>query len=157
VARRGRTRKEGHAGEARAGGQRDVGREVAVERAGADGGDPRRGVGDRGGGRAGVARRAGDEHAGRRGAERAHGHGVAEVGRRAAAEGEREHAHAVGQGGVDAGEDVGGKAPFRPAHLVRGHARAGRHPARRPSRVPEEAPSPGLVFHPAQPLFQPRR
>ncbi|KAM0906030.1 hypothetical protein ACQ4PT_017006 [Festuca glaucescens] len=53
--------------------------EVAVQRASADGGDPRRGFRDRGAGRARVACRAGNEHASRRSTEGTDRHRVSEA------------------------------------------------------------------------------
>ncbi|XBH94874.1 hypothetical protein VPH35_085547 [Triticum aestivum] len=116
----------------------DVGGEAAVERPRAHGGDPWRAVRQRRRAWPGIARRAGHKYSPFHGAVRAHGDAVAVVVRRAAAEGEGEHVHAVGDGDLHALEDVGAEAAADPAHLVRGDARARRHALGRPGRVAQQ-------------------
>ncbi|KAF7074798.1 hypothetical protein CFC21_079621 [Triticum aestivum] len=116
----------------------DVGGEVAVECPRAHGGDPWRAVRQRRRAGPGISRRAGHKYSPFHGAVRAHGDAVAVVVRRATAEGQGEHVHAVGDGDLHALEDVGAEAAADPAHLVRGHARARRHALGRARRVAQQ-------------------
>ena len=119
----------------------DVGREVAVHGAGAGGEDPRREVGGGAEGGARVAGGADDGDAAADSVEGPDGDAVVEVVGGVAAEGEREHVHAVVDGGVERGQDVGVEAlaavHWRVAHAVGRHARAGRAARRRAVAEPE--------------------
>jgi hypothetical protein len=107
----------------------EVRRELAVHGTGADCKDPRRDVGDGTEAGAGVAGGADDGDAAADGVEGPDGDAVVEVVAGLAAKGERQHVHAVVDGGVKRGQDVRVEAPAavhgRVAHAVRRHARAG--------------------------------
>ncbi|GER30236.1 ATP synthase subunit alpha [Striga asiatica] len=120
----------GDAGEVLTVPEGDVGREVAVEGAGADGGYPRRHVGEAVRAGPGVAGRAGDEDAPLDGGEGADGHAVP---------GEGQHVDAVGHGPVQSRQDVRAEAAAGPADFVNRQPGPGGHPAGRPCGEPEQA------------------
>lgn len=102
--------------------------EIAIDRAGADGDLPRRDIGNGGVGGAGVPGRANHSDPLHGGMEGSDGEAVVEEGRGASAEGGGDDVDAVGDSGVEGGEDVGVEALVAldgsPADLVGGDAGA---------------------------------
>jgi hypothetical protein len=119
----------------------DVGRELAVHGASARGEEPRREVGGGAECRARVAGGADDGDAAADGMEGSDGDAVVQVVGGVAAQGERQHVHAVVDGGVERRQDVRVEALAavhgRETHAVGRHARARGAAGRRAVSEPE--------------------